>query len=54
MISNLSLEIDTLGPIHSMQFFPDFALAVLTTVEMKFPFFQQAFVEKSTQEFEQV
>ena len=53
-MSNLSLEIDTLGPIHSMQIFSDFASAVLTTVDMKFPFFQQALVEKRTPEVDQV
>ena len=39
-------------PVYSIQIFHNFALAMLTTIEQKFPIFQHAPVEKRTPEVE--
>jgi len=50
----LSQEIVTRLPIYSMQIYPIFAIAMLTTIEQIFPLFQRDLVEKSTPEVDQV
>ena len=52
-MSHLSREIVTLMPIYSLQIFPNFTLAILTTIEQIFPLFQRALVGNRTPEVDQ-
>ena len=53
VMSHFLREIVSRTPIYPIQFFPNFALAVLTTIEQIFPLFQRDQVENGTPEVDQ-